>query len=381
MSINEIKDDKTNSYSPPPAFPSKKTGINRNRILNLDKITIIEQLIKCTICKEILDNPYECENCGALFCIECINEWSKDKVTCPLDCGNFKPVRVKLNTKKLLNLLELRCHNYPDCKFNSSYWNIIEHEEKCSFQKIKCPNTPCPFIGHFQMLKEHIQEKCEYVYCECGFCKTLIQRNKYIQHLEKHNIEKSFYIFECAYCTSSENLRRCLCKKLICERCLESQKNVECIKTCYIFQSGCNSTTVTYNLSKHPLPKNAEIKLYFEEVNWVRSGISFSKEIANDQTDINCPQFDIYCILEDLKQLYTMNGGWKTCFNKNQSLRKGDYMTILYKNGELQFLVNDINLGTIINIDAQKKKEPYLLVHCRSNKSKVQILSITEKLD
>ena len=81
-------------------------------------------------------------------------------------------------------------------------------------------------------------------------------------------------------------------------------------------------------------------------------------------------------------QLYTMNGGWKSCFNKGvHPLRKGDYMTIIYKNGELQFLVNDYNLGTVIRIDAQKKKDPYLFVHCRNNKSKVQILSITEKLD
>ena len=81
-------------------------------------------------------------------------------------------------------------------------------------------------------------------------------------------------------------------------------------------------------------------------------------------------------------QLYTLNGGWKSCFNKGvHPLRKGDCMTIIYKNGELQFLVNDYNLGTVIRIDAQKKKDPYLFVHCRNNKSKVQILSITEKLD
>ena len=380
MSVHEIKDEKANSFSTP--FITKKSGINRNRILNIEKITLIEELIKCTICNEILDKPYECENCGALFCEECINDWIKDKNTCPVDCGNFKLVKVKLNTKKLLNLLELRCHNYPDCSFTANYWDIIEHEEKCSFQKIKCPNSPCPFEGHFKMLKNHIQENCEYGFCECGFCKSLIQRNKFLEHLEKHNAEKSFFIFECAYCTSNENLRRCLCKKIICERCLEAQKNIDCIKCCYIFQSGHNSTSTIYNLSKYPLPKNSEIKLYFEEVSWVRSGITFSRDIANDQTDSNCPQFDVYCILEDLIQLYTMNGGWKTCFNKGiHQLRKGDCMTIIYKNGELQFLVNDINLGTVIRIDAQKKKDPYLFVHCRNNKSKVQILSITEKLD
>ena len=238
MSIHEIKEEKSNSFSTP--FITKKSGINRNRILNIDKITLIEELIKCAICNEILDKPYECENCGALFCEECINDWIKDKNTCPVDCGNFKLVKVKLNTKKLLNLLELRCHNYPDCSFTANYWDIIEHEEKCSFQKIKCPNSPCPFEGHFKMLKNHIQENCEFVFCECGFCKSLIQRNKFLEHLEKHNTEKSFFIFECAYCSSNENLRRCLCKKIICERCLEAQKNTDCIKCCYIFQSGHN---------------------------------------------------------------------------------------------------------------------------------------------
>ena len=189
-------------------FITKKSGINKKRILNLDKISLIEELIKCSICNEILDKPYECENCGALFCEECINDWLKTKDSCPVDCGNFKLVKVKLNTRKLLNLLNVRCHNYPDCTFSANYWDILEHEEKCSFQKIKCPNSPCPYEGHFKMLKEHIQDKCEYINCECGFCKSLIKRSNYLQHLEKHNTEKSFYIFECAFCSSNKNLVR-----------------------------------------------------------------------------------------------------------------------------------------------------------------------------
>ena len=47
----------------------------------------------------------------------------------------------------------------------------------------------------------------------------------------------------------------------------------------------------------------------------------------------------------------------------------------------MENLVNDINLGTVTRIDAQKKKDLYLFVHCRNNKSKVQILSIIEKFD
>ena len=195
MSIHE-NEDKSNS------FLTKKTGIDRARILNLEKINLIEELIKCAICNEVLDKPLECENCGALFCEECINDWVKDKnpCPCPMVCGGFKLGKVKMNTKKLLNLLELRCPNYPDCSFTANYWDILEHEEKCSFQKIKCPNSPCPFEGHFKMLKNHIQESCEFVFCECGFCKSLIRRKTFLEHLEKHNQEKSFFIFECYYC-------------------------------------------------------------------------------------------------------------------------------------------------------------------------------------
>ena len=380
MSINEIKDEKANSFSTP--FITKKSGINRNRILNIEKITLVEELIKCAICNEIPDKPYECENCGALFCEECINNWIKDKNTCPADCGNLILIKIKLNSKKILNILKVRCRNYPDCSFTANYWDIIEHEEKCSFQKIKGPNSPNKLEGHFKMSKNHVEENCQSAYSECNFCKSLIQRNKLKEHLEKHNAEKPFYIFECAYCTSNENLRRCLCKKIICDRCLELQKNQICNKCCYIFQTGNNITSTIYNLSKYPLPKNTEIKLYFEEVFWVRSGITFSKDIVDDQTDTNSPPFDIYYILEDLYQFYTMNEKWKY-FSKKAiyPLRKGDYMTIIYKNWELQFLVNDINLGNVIRIDTEKKEDPYLFIHCRDNKSKVQILSITEILD
>ena len=186
---------------------------------------------------------------------------------------------------------------------------------------------------------------------------------------------------KCEYCSSNEFLRRCLCKKIICERCLETQKNKECIRNCYIFQNGQNTTSTIYNLSKYPLPKNAEIKLYFEEIYWIRNGISFTTDIVNNQEDVNCPEFDIYYILEDLCQFYTLNGMWQNHFPRTQGLRKGDCMIITYKNGELQYFINDINLGPAVRINIEGKPDPYLLIHCRNTKSKAEIVNITEILN
>jgi len=359
--------------------PKLKIGIPLERIINSKDISLISDIIECPICYEIVKDPYECETCGTLFCEECIIEWSKKKIKCPSGCSNFKYTKVKKTNKKLLDIVKLKCQNFPDCKYESSYWNIIEHESKCEFQKIKCPNPPCSFKGHFIKLKEHLKQNCYYICFKCGFCQCMIYKKDFQKHLEEHYNEKTFFILECSYCGSSENLRKCICKKSICSRCLIDQKNLECKQTCYLFQNNSRFTSGIYNCSKYPLPKNFEVKLYFSSVDWIRTGISFSNDIINEQTDVNCPSYDIYCILEDLIQFYTKNTAWKNCFNKGRKLKAGDYMTITFKNGELKYSVNDIDLGSKINIDlSTKKKPPYLFVHVRNEHSKAEIIYICE---
>ena len=53
-------------------------------------------------------------------------------------------------------------------------------------------------------------------------------------------------------------------------------------------------------------------------------------------------------------------------------------MTIILKNGEMKFLVNDFDLGNTIKIDMINKKEMYLFIHCRNEKSRAEIIYITE---
>ena len=361
----------------------KKYGINKERLININKISLIEELIKCSICNEIVYKPFECENCCSLFCEECINDWIKINKKCPSEtCNNLKVIKAKINEKKLLNLIQLKCINYPDCSYTAEYWDMLEHENKCEYQKIKCPNFPCNYEGHFLNLKNHLTNECNYIFYECGFCKCKIYRNQFQNHLEEHYNEKSFYILNCRYCGSSQNLRKCICKKVICLRCLNAGKNYECKNTCYLFQNDNRYTSQIYNISKYLLPKNCEIKILFDSVDWVRSGITFSKEIVNEQNDFNCPSYDVYCILEDLIQFYSQNSGWKNCFNKStRPLKSGDYMTITFKNRELRYAINYNDLGSVIKIDMTKKKDAYLFIQARNPKSKAEIIYICEILN
>jgi len=296
-----------------------------------------------------------------------------------MKCPNFKLSKAKINTRKILSLIRLKCQNYDPCTVIGEYWTVLDHETKCEYQKIRCPSTGCTFEGHFKELKSHLQSSCDNLYYECGFCKSKMKRSCFDAHLDEHYKEKTFNILNCFICESSDNLRRCICKKSICLKCLLASKNTDCINNCYIFHSNSRSSNLIYNLSKFALPKNFEVKLLFNSVDWIRTGLSFTRDFISDQNDSNCPQYDIYCILEDLVQFYTKHSGWKNCFSRGtRSLKAGDYMTLTLKNGELRFAVNDIDLGSVIKIDMSKKKEVYLLVHSRNSKSKCEICYITE---
>lgn len=375
--------DKICDYNEKPTVHSQyvqqKNGIPKERIINYNQILIIEDLVKCSICLEILCKPYECEICGSLFCEDCIQEWLNINHSCPMKCENFIMMKARPNTRKMLNIIKIRCINYPDCNYTCDYWEVFEHEKTCPFQKIRCPNGKCEFEGSFKDLKNHMNKQCPYLNIQCGFCRCRIQQNFLEEHLEKHYKNRTFNIQPCCICNSNEEIRKCLCNKYYCYRCLDEGEDILCSKTCYLFHNNYNYTTQIYNISKYPLPRNFEVKLHFSSADWVRTGITFNKEIINDQSDVNCPQYDIYCILEDLVQFYTLKNGWKNCFRTdNQLLKSGDNITITMRNGEMRYAVNEEDLGGFVKVDLYDKKEMYLLVHTRNEKSKCQILYIAE---
>ena len=328
---------------------------------------------------EILCKPFECEVCGSLFCEDCINEWLKINLSCPMKCENFKMIRDRPNTRKMLSLIKMSCTNYPEFNYTCEYWEIFEHEKSCPFQKLRCPNGKCEFEGSFKDLKNHMCKSYPYMNIGCEFCKTKLQKNFLEEHLYNQGKNRTFYIQPCYICKSIEDIRRCLFKKCYCYRYIDDGEEINRIQKCYLFNNNLNYTTQIYNISKYPLPINFEVKLNFNSVDWVRTGITFNKEIINDQTDLNCPKFDIYCFLEDLVQFYTLKIGWRKIFkNRNLYLKKDDNITITLKNGELRYALNDEDLGDFIKVDLCDKKDMYLLVHTRKERTKCQIMYITE---
>ena len=165
---------------------------------------------------------------------------------------------------------------------------------------------------------------------------------------------------------------------MFCIKCLNEKKNVDCFQSCYLFNNNLNYINQIYNISKYPLPKNCEIKLYFSSVDRIRSGITLDKNIINHQTDYNEPKYNIFYILEDLKQFYSLDRKWTHFKGFERDLQSGDSLIIILSNEKIIFKVNENQIFEVSNISLNDDKERYLLVHNRNLKSKCNIAYITE---
>ena len=205
--------------------------------------------------------------------------------------------------------------------------------------------------------------------------------NEFINSIKKFG---NFFVpqNQCSICNSIDDLRKCLCNKIFCSKCLNNKKNTDCLKSCYLFNNGLNYINQGYNISKVPLPKKFELKLYFTNINNIRIGITCDKYIANyKKVDDDSPNYDIYYIYKNLTRFYDLNGGWNDCKGIGRELQSGDYMVIKLYDGKMKYMVNEKQLDFVVNISQYNDKEIYLLIHDRYLKSKCNIEYIAEIID
>jgi len=89
----------------------------------------IKDLIKCSICLDIVKNPVQCNKCQNCFCLLCVKKLTK----CPLRCESSKFIP-SLICKSLLSNLTIKCR----CKKEIGYDFIEKHKrEECIYSDFK----------------------------------------------------------------------------------------------------------------------------------------------------------------------------------------------------------------------------------------------------
>jgi late competence protein required for DNA uptake (superfamily II DNA/RNA helicase) len=105
------------------ALMPQKKQILKGGLVSADQITDerlidMRHLFDCQICLQVVHNPIECQNCGGIFCKDCIEMYqTKRPKECVLHCK--MPVNLPANrtVKKLLNDLQFTCNNdFAGCK-------------------------------------------------------------------------------------------------------------------------------------------------------------------------------------------------------------------------------------------------------------------------
>jgi hypothetical protein len=184
----------------------------------------------------------------------------------------------------------------------------------------------------------------------------------------------------CSLCNTHVNLRICLCLKIFCQNCLDKELNKSCHEDCYILSSETTHATNNYNISKHFLPNNFELKINYSHVHWIRTGITFDQKILKlGSEDLNKVNYDVYYILEDLLQFYTFADGWYNLESQDDilPLNNNDYLTVRMNNGIMLFKHNEIQLSHKIEVN-DKMRKCNLFLHNRKCKSSARVIYILD---
>lgn len=130
-----------------------KVNFNRIIIPNDKEFirSIFTNLLRCKICLNILNNPYDCVNCNQTFCKSCICGYIQVNGKCPYDsffknetkdktqcCQHDTMKQSSTNIRNIINSLKFYCVNRDNgCKAEMSIEGLNEHEKKCIYNKPK----------------------------------------------------------------------------------------------------------------------------------------------------------------------------------------------------------------------------------------------------
>lgn len=122
--------------------------------------TVPEDL-QCQICLGAAIDPVVTEECGHLFCRDCIVVALDRKKECPVDRQRltYNDLRKDVRTHRKIMGLATACYNKKSgCAWSGPYSDLEKHAERCDYTTVKCPFAPhgCEVTGTRKTLQEHI---------------------------------------------------------------------------------------------------------------------------------------------------------------------------------------------------------------------------------
>ena len=160
----------------------------------------------CPVCKDIpYDNP-EQSACGHRFCKPCIGIIAgnnRDRCICPIDSLQIFPTFSDRFYQR--DIKNSQCHcgfDTEGCSWKGILADLEEHEEKCDYTKVKCPQCGASMMK--KNLQLHQQNDCPHRLMPCRYCSQPVQVDK----VDDHNLQCKEIPIDCPQNCGAPNLTR-----------------------------------------------------------------------------------------------------------------------------------------------------------------------------
>jgi len=117
----------------------------------MDIITL-EQNLKCPICWNIAEEPFESSCCGHVFCHSCSMQIIEKK--CPICRNTSMNFRKNFLAKRLLEEIKIKCHYGCDEQIKIN--KMKEHRYECRAAIFKCTIEGCTYNGNRNEIADHL---------------------------------------------------------------------------------------------------------------------------------------------------------------------------------------------------------------------------------
>ena len=115
----------------------ENTPNQERKFVSLDNVS---KFLYCSICDDIFRNPIRLKSCGHTFCLDCIIQWAKHNLNCPLCREKFTDtdIKIDLTAKNIIDDLEIYCVN-KGCPWKGKLKDFDEHLQSCYFNPNEVP--------------------------------------------------------------------------------------------------------------------------------------------------------------------------------------------------------------------------------------------------
>ncbi len=143
--------------------------------------------LQCGICLQAATDPVVTEDCGHLFCRDCIATALERKRECPIDRQplTINQVRKDVRTLRKVMSLQTYCLNKRSgCNWVGSYSDLDKHVDRCDYSTVRCPFAPhgCDAAVTRKTLAEHLSGSVpQHLMLMCQVTARLLEDNAALQ--------------------------------------------------------------------------------------------------------------------------------------------------------------------------------------------------------